>query len=67
MELARMKAMMQRGGENPWQVDYDSSLAKGNDSVDSERADLTDNAKREGQAESGEGGFMSRFGFGGSK
>ena len=66
IELARMKAMMQRGGENPWQVDYDSSLAKGNDSVDSERADLADNAKRDGEVAK-EGGFMSRFGFGGSQ
>lgn len=39
-----MKAMLGRGGENPWEVGYDENLAKAQDAVES-----SDNAVKESE------------------
>lgn len=37
-EMERQKAMMARGGDNPWEVNFDEKLAKEQDGVDSENS-----------------------------
>jgi len=41
-ELERMKMMMQRGGENPWDVGYNADLAKGNEGLDAQDHGIKD-------------------------
>lgn len=45
-ELARMKAMMSRGGENPWEVGYNEQLAKTNEGIDAADNNLKDASKK---------------------
>jgi len=35
-EMDRQKAMMSRGGDNPWEVNYDEKLAKNQEGIESE-------------------------------
>ena len=37
-EMERQKAMMARGGDNPWEVNYDEKLAKNQDGIDQENS-----------------------------
>lgn len=48
-ELARMKHMLQRGGDNPWEVNYTAEAAKAIDGTDDNV--LTDKSKKSGEGE----------------
>jgi hypothetical protein len=47
-----MKAMLQRGGDNPWEVNYSQEAAKAIEGTDSD-SNLNDKSKRSGEEEKG--------------
>ncbi len=47
-----MKAMLQRGGDNPWDVNYSQEAAAAIDGTDSDNT-LTDKTKKSGDEASG--------------
>lgn len=48
-ELERMKSMMSRGGENPWEVGYNEQLHKGNEALDAKDHSIVDKSSKTGE------------------
>merc|ERR1711908_91618 len=60
IEMARMKAMLQRGGDNPWEVQYSQEAAKAIDGTDSDH-NLKDTSKKSDEKDGGaSGSFIDR-------